>query len=157
MDDRTIDDRIGAPMKAITIWQPWADLIIRGYKHFETRGWATPYTGPLAIHAAKFRKIPHEIYMAIAGAIGMTPDEYPGSWLFQLEMGAPAERFGAILGWGHLGQAIPTASRSWDNREQVLGNFEPFRYAWPITDLHPLTWTVPAKGRQSLWLFTPPI
>jgi activating signal cointegrator 1 len=29
-------------MKAISIWQPFATLIVRGYKIFETRTWAAP-------------------------------------------------------------------------------------------------------------------
>lgn len=40
-------------MKAITIWQPWAQLIAIGAKKYETRSWATNYRGPIAIHAAK--------------------------------------------------------------------------------------------------------
>lgn len=40
-------------MKAITIWQPWASLWACGAKKFETRGWATSYRGPIAIHAAE--------------------------------------------------------------------------------------------------------
>ena len=40
-------------MKALTITQPWATLIAIGAKRFETRGWSTPYRGPLAIHAGK--------------------------------------------------------------------------------------------------------
>ena len=39
-------------MKAITIWQPWAEFIAAGVKHNETRSWATKYRGPIAIHAA---------------------------------------------------------------------------------------------------------
>nr|WP_320146014.1 ASCH domain-containing protein [uncultured Anaeromusa sp.] len=40
-------------MKAITILQPWASLIACGAKKIETRGWATKYRGPIAIHAGK--------------------------------------------------------------------------------------------------------
>ena len=39
-------------MKAITIWQPWAEFVAAGVKHNETRSWATKYRGPIAIHAA---------------------------------------------------------------------------------------------------------
>ena len=41
-----------APIKALTIRQPWAELIFRGRKHFELRTWKTKHRGPLAIHAA---------------------------------------------------------------------------------------------------------
>jgi len=40
-------------MKALTLTQPWATLVILGVKRIETRGWATPYRGRIAIHAAK--------------------------------------------------------------------------------------------------------
>jgi hypothetical protein len=39
--------------KAISIRQPWADLIIKGYKRIENRGWYTRYRGPILIHASK--------------------------------------------------------------------------------------------------------
>ena len=39
-------------MKALTIWQPWASLLVSGRKKYETRSWATAYRGPIAIHAA---------------------------------------------------------------------------------------------------------
>ena len=38
--------------KALTIRQPWAELILRGRKPFELRSWRTNYRGPLVIHAA---------------------------------------------------------------------------------------------------------
>ena len=40
-------------MKAITLWDPWASAMALELKRNETRGWSTPYRGPLAIHAAK--------------------------------------------------------------------------------------------------------
>lgn len=40
-------------MKAVTIKQPYATLIAKGYKKFEFRSWKTKYRGPLLIHAGK--------------------------------------------------------------------------------------------------------
>lgn len=40
-------------MKALSLWQPHALAIGIGLKPWETRGWATDYRGPVAIHAAK--------------------------------------------------------------------------------------------------------
>jgi len=40
-------------IKAISLWQPWASLVIGGHKQFETRSWRTRYRGLLAIHAAR--------------------------------------------------------------------------------------------------------
>jgi len=38
-------------MKALTIKQPWAQLIIEGYKKYEFRSWKTKYRGKILIHA----------------------------------------------------------------------------------------------------------
>lgn len=42
-------------MKALTVCQPYAELIASGVKIIENRTWPTPYRGPLAIHAGKSR------------------------------------------------------------------------------------------------------
>lgn len=38
-------------MKALTIKEPWASLIINGYKEYEFRSWKTNYRGKILIHA----------------------------------------------------------------------------------------------------------
>ena len=38
-------------MKVLTIKQPWAALIIEGYKKYEFRSWKTKYRGKILIHA----------------------------------------------------------------------------------------------------------
>ena len=40
-------------MKVITIKQPWATLIAKGYKEYEFRTWKTKYRGNILIHAGK--------------------------------------------------------------------------------------------------------
>lgn len=42
-------------MKALTICQPYAHLIVLGKKRVENREWFTAYRGPLLIHAGKSR------------------------------------------------------------------------------------------------------
>lgn len=39
-------------MKVLTIKQPWASLIIEGYKKYEFRSWKTNYRGKILIHAS---------------------------------------------------------------------------------------------------------
>ena len=43
-------------MKALTICQPYASLIVRGQKRIENRTWPTMYRGLLYIHAGKSRQ-----------------------------------------------------------------------------------------------------
>ena len=52
-------------MKVLTIKQPWASLIIEGYKRFEFRSWKTNYRGELLIHAGK--SIDKEAYERLKG------------------------------------------------------------------------------------------
>lgn len=40
-------------MKVLTIRQPWASLIMNGYKRFEFRSWKTKYREDILIHAGK--------------------------------------------------------------------------------------------------------
>lgn len=40
-------------MKALSIRQPWAWLIVNGFKDIENRSWHTKYRGPVLIHASK--------------------------------------------------------------------------------------------------------
>src|SRR5260370_36833562 len=50
-------------MKALSILQPWASLIVHGCKRIETPSWMTLHRGLLAIHAAAwFRKTQRERY-----------------------------------------------------------------------------------------------
>ena len=67
-------------IKAITIYQPWASLKACGAKKFETRGWATNYRGPIAIHAAKQYfgpfacELPNGIALAVAKELWRASD-----------------------------------------------------------------------------------
>lgn len=40
-------------MKALSILQPWAWLIVAGHKPVENRRWFTHYRGPVLVHAGK--------------------------------------------------------------------------------------------------------
>lgn len=46
-------------MKCISLWQPWASLVVLGLKRIETRSWETLHRGQLLIHAAS--KWNHEL------------------------------------------------------------------------------------------------
>lgn len=51
-------------MKAISIRQPWAWLIVNGYKDIENRTWDTKYRGPVLIHASSRRPTVAEVEAA---------------------------------------------------------------------------------------------
>ncbi|EMX9180730.1 ASCH domain-containing protein [Citrobacter sedlakii] len=51
-------------MKAISVRQPWAWLIVNGYKDIENRSRETYYRGPVLIHASAHRPTQAEIHEA---------------------------------------------------------------------------------------------
>lgn len=79
-------------MKALSVKQPWANLLASGKKTIETRLWPTDYRGPLLIVSSKKPKIhPAGYALAIAELIDCRPmtksDEsaaccarYPGAY-----------------------------------------------------------------------------
>lgn len=48
-------------MKALSIRQPWAWLIVNGFKDIENRNWDTKYRGPVLIHASSKRPTVDEV------------------------------------------------------------------------------------------------
>jgi len=84
-------------MKALSVKQPWANLIANGEKTIETRLWPTSYRGPLLIVSSKTPNIhPAGYALAIAELVDCRPmtgaDEraarcatYPGaySWILR--------------------------------------------------------------------------
>ncbi len=51
-------------MRALSIRQPWAWLIVNGYKDIENRSWRTNYRGPFLVHAGL--KAEQEVYDQVA-------------------------------------------------------------------------------------------
>jgi len=64
-----------APMKALSIRQPWASLIVLGIKDIENRTWATRERGTILVHASKgMTRAEHEDAIDFAvDAIRMDP------------------------------------------------------------------------------------
>jgi hypothetical protein len=44
-----------ADIPCLSLWQPWASVMLLGPKDLENRPWPTKYRGPLLVHAAKNR------------------------------------------------------------------------------------------------------
>ena len=140
-------------MKAITIWQPWADLLVSGHKKYETRSWATSYRGPIAIHAVK-RPVRRTID-------ALTADRGAG-WLTLNYLDTLYMRPGSLDGLS-TGAIVGTAILTYCNlidgafvakltdQERSLGDFTPGRYAWEFREMVPVNPPILAKGMQGLW------
>lgn len=141
-------------MKAITIWQPWASLLVSGRKKYETRSWATSYRGPIAIHAA-MRSVRKSIDALAADTDGpgwATLERFdvlfmrPGA-LDQLATGAVIGR--ALLARCNLITEEFVASLT--PQELDLGDFTIGRYAWEFEQMEEFTDPRPVRGAQGLW------
>ncbi len=133
-------------MKAVSILQPWASLILAGAKRFETRGWSTTHRGPLAVHsggrlspAARALCRQEPFAGLLRGAGYPDPDSLPR---------------GAVLGTVELiactrVEELPADALS--DVERALGDFMPGRWAWELRNPRLLPAPVPGRGRLGVF------
>jgi hypothetical protein len=151
------------PIKALSILQPFASLIVLGAKHYETRSWTTDYRGSLAIHASK-RLLEKWLMLCL---------QEPAHSVLR----AAGYRFstdlprGLILGTVDLLDCIPVEQLQsaiqegrlpdFTAQELLLGDYRPGRYAWRLGNPRLLTVPAAATGRLRLFEVTlasePPI
>lgn len=130
---------------ALTVWQPYASLLARGLKEFETRGWKTDYRGPIYIHAASkpldevLRLMEGHTVAFVEDLLTISPENYPT---------------GVILARTELVDCVPMTlrfMRTVSTDEQYLGDWRPGRFAWQVENIELLDEPVPCRGRQGLW------
>lgn len=107
-------------MKALSIRQPWAWLIVHGGKDIENRSWHTKYRGRFLVHAAK----------------GMTSNEFTQALLFCSERGLPMPdrddmQRGGIIGSVDLVDSVDQSDSPWYTGEKgfVLRDPKPLPFA----------------------------
>lgn len=121
-------------MKALTVKQPWADLIVTGAKDIENRTWQTKFRGRILIHAAK-SIVPVEDLLA-----------YPLPALRREIRNLSEVRnymTGAIIGSVEVVDCVKNHPSEWAEKDVwnwVLAN--PIQYETPIYDV---------PGKLSLW------
>src|SRR5258708_2933373 len=116
-------------MKALSVNQPYATLILAGAKEYETRSWTTNHRGRLAIHASK--TIPLDIHFICMEEPFQTALQAAG---FASAAGLPR---GVLLGTVELIDVIPTQDLDLtllSESEQAFGDFRPGRFAWRLAN-----------------------
>lgn len=119
-------------MKALTLWQPWASLIIDGRKTVETRPVPWHFIGRFAVHAGL--KVDREACIRF----GYDPDTIPR---------------GAVLG-----TVLKTGLIHFENSvigpnyvADEYGDFTPGRYGYPLERVLKFPNPIPAIGHQGFW------
>jgi hypothetical protein len=126
---------IGDFMKVLTFRQPWASLIIDGYKNYEFRSWKTNYRGKILIHS---------------GA-SLEKDNVKKFACYNLEY-----ELGAILGEADLVDCIPVT----EEFSEALSKINPLvygmskhsrNYAWKLENVVKYDKPIQCKGKLGLW------
>lgn len=135
-------------MKALSLWQPWASLIVWGAKEYETRSWPTNYRGKLAIHAAKRKP-------TYSDTLHMKDIFYPVMRQNMRPDYCTLENLplGAVLCICELEAVYHTdAVRPYlSEQERAFGDYSPGRAAWKLKVIEVFDRPIPAKGMQQLW------
>lgn len=136
-------------MKALSIWQPWASLIISGHKRIETRSWPPPYSiRGQRIAIASTKDLRREQRLALSEVTFRI--HYAGTGLPTVD-NLP---MGCVLGTVCVEDCreIDTAFlQDLDTQEEAFGWYGPGRFAWLLTEPVPLAAAISVKGGQGLW------
>ncbi|MCL2648945.1 MAG: ASCH domain-containing protein [Phycisphaerales bacterium] len=147
-------------MKAISLWQPWTQLVALGLKKFETRSWSTNYRGPLAIHAAKRKDhgilsaCKHPLIAATLAKCGINSHEVLpfGAIVCVVDL-VQVYQVRTIHGiWGIKHELWSKGSlRNMPTGDELaFGDFTTGRYAWLLENVYRIP-PIDYKGQQNLW------
>lgn len=151
-------------MKALTIWQPWASLILVGAKPYEFRGWVPPRAmigTRIAIHAGARPVRSDEVFMLLQqlrepqrhGTPCLVAEKAEPllSGLMDRPRSIPLSHVlcTAILGEPRRGDDV--AAEFGDEAGNDSDREGTFNWGWPLSAIEPLVPPVPTRGAQGFW------
>ena len=132
-------------MKTLSIRQPWASLIIKGFKDVENRSWQTFIRGEIAIHAsASITEDDWEgatITVAAIRAIAFSDAE---KWLIETIGEFDKLPRGAILGTVEITDCKRERTSPWHFEEN---------WGFYLQNPKEIKKPIPAKGKLGFWDF----
>jgi ASCH domain len=126
---------VSQPIPALSVRQPWAELIISGQKTIELRKWAADYRGQMWLHAGK-RQDPQ----------------------LEAQFGLSAAFRGGFIGVVELSAIVPMDSRRWSSwleRHRDAGRYQPGMFGWILQNARRLKAPIPAPGALGLFVPSP--
>ena len=151
-------------LPALTIWQPWASLIMAGCKPFEFRTWPAPrhlWGQRIAIHAAARPVRRAEV------AEWLLRLRSPDAWSTALIREPAIEILekvhaspgilprGVVLGTALLGKPRPGSEivEGFGGPPSNAAREQHSHWGWPLTAIEPFNEPVPARGAQGFWMW----
>jgi hypothetical protein len=148
-------------MKAITLWQPWASLVMLGWKRYEFRSWAAPkalWGQRIVIHSSARRVRDDELMSIITGESqscwplrqdSHTFDQVE-AWLQSIRRKTVTPPYSAGLGTVLLGEP-KTAKQLSPDDDRV----DPRMWGWPVSEPELFAEPVKCNGSQGFWNWAP--
>lgn len=128
-------------MKVISLQEPYATFIAKGYKLIETRSWQTNYRGEILIHASKSKnflnKIKNPEVLNLLNKVNLN--------------------YGKIICKAELVDCIEMTEsfieeiKNNNKEEYLLGVYEKGRYAWILRNVQLLDRPIEANGKLNIW------
>ena len=152
-------------MRALSLWQPWAQLIAVKHKRIETRSWPPPGARVgerIAIHASKRKAKPHQftpkendMLLAALGPAWHKAIPY-GAIVCTARLAAVEEVLQDRSNIPRHNGTIPSQLSPDGVARQVavelaFGDYEPGRFMWKLEDIHPLEEPIAYRGEQRLF------
>ena len=114
-------------MRALSIRQPWAHLIVNGIKDVENRTWHTDFRGRILVHAGKVPDTHSPVFVDDEGIPIEIPDSY----------------YGAIIGEVDIVDCVWNHKSKW----RAIGQ-------WQFVLSNPVAYTQPIPCRGQLGFFS---
>ena len=143
-------------MKAITIKQPWASLIIEGIKDIENRTWPTKFRGRVLIHAGMDKTL-----MNVIPSSFLSVDQID---LIKNVKFSPKEwdLYGVIIGSVEIVDCVVNHESIWAEKSLDCndcpdvgaccdGKCPHIIYNWVLANPIKFPEPIPAKGKLSFW------
>ena len=142
-------------MKAITLWQPYASLIVTGAKRIETRSWNTNVRGRVAIHAAQKRDAASLELMYSDPYFQEGLKEYDKCGRGKVWIADINATFGCVIGIVEIVDSYPIdifIGTKYDTpAERAFGDWTSGRWGWILKEPIMFDEPIPAKGSQGIW------
>lgn len=128
-------------LTAITLHQPWASLVAKGWKQYETRDWPTNHRGLIVIHAGRKPKGKQEL---------REHDKVVASFKDLLNEDCPYSSIIAIVQLTDVVCMTEEFISQQTETELRCGNWQVGRYAFKLENVRPIE-PIAATGKQGLW------